>query len=263
MKKTITICFTNNKGGSGKSTTCSNVGAAMALAGKKVLLIDGDMQLNLSLSFFSEEEVLQMAAGKKNLYYAIGKQQDLTDYIIHTPYENLDLVPSSTLMSSIEYELFTKWQREFILRKCLSNIKESGVYDYILIDAPPTLGGWVMNILCASDKVLIPVEASPWGMFGLANMFDFLNEVKEIVPELDVLGIVVTKADTRKNYFHQTLETLREMQETYLFESYIRIDSTIEWAQDDSKPVVEFRKSCRSSKEYIALAQEVMEHAGR
>lgn len=180
MDKTMTICFTNNKGGSGKSTTCSNVGAAMAMAGKKVLLVDGDMQLNLSLSFFSEDEVLKMAAGEKNLYYAIGKQQDLTDFIVPTAYPNLDLIPSSTLMSSIEYELFTKWQREFILRKCLQKIKDSGVYDYILIDAPPTLGGWVMNILCASDRVIIPVEASPWGMFGLANMFDFLNDVKQI-----------------------------------------------------------------------------------
>lgn len=258
MNKTVTICFTNNKGGSGKSTTCSNVGAAMAQAGKKVLMIDGDMQLNLSLSFFSEEQVLDMAASEKNLYYAIGKQKDLTDYIVPTAYENLDLIPSSTLMSSIEYELFTKWQREFILKKCLQKIKESGVYDYILIDAPPTLGGWVMNILCASDKVLVPVEASPWGMFGLANMFDFLNEVKEIAPELEVLGIVITKADTRKSYFKQTLETLGEMEDMYLFESYIRVDSSIEWAQDSSVPVVEFKKSSRSAKEYKALAEEVM-----
>ena len=197
MGKTVTICFTNNKGGSGKSTTCSNLGAAMARAGKKVLLVDGDMQLNLSLAFFSEDWVLEHAQGENNLYYAIGKQADLTDYIVHTPYENLDLVPSSTLMSSIEYELFTKWQREFILRKCLQRIKDSEVYDYILIDAPPTLGGWVMNILCASDKVIIPVEASPWGMFGLANMFEFLNEVKQISPELEVAGIAVTKVDTR------------------------------------------------------------------
>ena len=263
MGNTVTICFANNKGGSGKSTSCSNVGAALAGMGKKVLMVDGDMQLNLSLSFFSEEEVLEMAAGEKNLYYAIGHQSDLSDFIVHTKYENLDLVPSSTLMSSVEYELFTKWQREFILRKCLQKVKDSGVYDYILIDAPPTLGGWVMNILCASDYVLVPVEASPWGMFGLANMFDFLNEVREIAPDLKVLGIVVTKADARKNYFKQTMETLKEMEGIYLFESFIRVDSSIEWSQDSSEPVVEFKKSSRSAKEYIALAEEVMNRVSR
>ena len=263
MKKTVTICFTNNKGGSGKSTTCSNVGAAMARAGKKVLLVDGDMQLNLSLSFFSEEKVLEMAAGEMNLYHAIGGQKDLTVYIVHTPYEGLDLIPSSTQMSSIEYELFTKWQREFILKKCLQKIKAAGTYDYILIDAPPTLGGWVMNILCASDRVLVPVEASPWGMFGLANMFDFLDEVKEIAPELQVLGIVITKADTRKAYFKQTLETLKDMDGIRLLDSVIRVDSSIEWAQDASAPVVEFKKSSRSAKEYTELAEEVMNRVSR
>ena len=263
MKKTVTICFTNNKGGSGKSTTCSNVGAAMARAGKKVLLVDGDMQLNLSLSFFSEEKVLEMAAGEMNLYHAIGGQKDLTDYIVHTTYEGLDLIPSSTQMSSIEYELFTKWQREFILKKCLQKIKAAGTYDYILIDAPPTLGGWVMNILCASDRVLVPVEASPWGMFGLANMFDFLDEVKEIAPELQVLGIVITKADTRKAYFKQTLETLKDIDGIRLLDSVIRVDSSIEWAQDASAPVVEFKKSSRSAKEYTELAEEVMDRVSR
>lgn len=263
MNKTTTICFTNNKGGSGKSTTCSNIGAAMARKGKKVLMIDGDMQLNLSLSFFSEDWVLDQAAGEKNLYHAIRNQQDLTDFIVHTPYENLDLIPSSTLMSSIEYELFTKWQREFILKKCLQKIKDSGVYDYILIDAPPTLGGWVMNILCASDQVVIPVEASPWGMFGLANMFDFLNEVKQITPDLQVAGIAVTKVDTRKNYFKQTMETLHELEEIYVFDSFVRVDSSVEWAQDNSAPVVEYKKSSRSAQEYTELAEEVMKRVSR
>ena len=263
MGKTVTICFTNNKGGSGKSTTCSNLGAAMARAGKKVLLVDGDMQLNLALAFFPEDWVLEHAQGEKNLYHAIGKQEDLTDYIVHTPYENLDLVPSSTLMSSIEYELFTKWQREFILRKCLQKIKDSEVYDYILIDAPPTLGGWVMNILCASDKVIIPVEASPWGMFGLANMFEFLNEVKQISPDLEVAGIAVTKVDTRKNYFKQTMETLHQLESIYVFEHVIRVDSSVEWSQDNSVPVVEYKKSSRSAKEYTELAEEVMNRVSR
>jgi chromosome partitioning protein len=259
VKDTKVLCFANNKGGSGKSTTCSNVGYALTLLGKRVLLVDGDMQLNLSLAFFNEEEVLEMAQSEKNLYYAIRQQKNLRDYVVRTAYDNLDLIPSSTLMSSIEYELFTKWQREFILKKGLEEIKKSGEYDYILIDAPPTLGGWVMNILCASDYIIIPVEASPWGLFGLANMFEFLNEVKEIAPDLSLLGIAITKVDTRKNYFKQTQATLQEMENIYLFQSCIRVDSSIEWAQENSKPVLAYKKSSRSAKEYLDLAKEVEE----
>ena len=111
MSTTKIICFANNKGGSGKSTTCSNVGCGLAELGHKVLMVDGDMQMNLSLAYFDEERVLEFASGGKNLYEAVKNQKDLKDYIIHTPFENLDLIPSSTLMSSIEYALFTKWQR--------------------------------------------------------------------------------------------------------------------------------------------------------
>ena len=120
-----------------------------------------------------------------------------------------------------------------------------------------------MNILCASDKVIIPVEASPWGMFGLANMFEFLNEVKQISPELEVSGIAVTKVDTRKNYFKQTMETLHELESIYVFEHVIRVDSSVEWSQDNSVPVVEYKKSSRSAKEYMELAEEVMNRVSR
>lgn len=257
MSETRVICFANNKGGSGKSTTCSNVGYGLTELGKKVLLIDGDMQMNLSLSLFDEEKVLEFAQSEKNLYEGIKRQDDLTDYIVSSPYENLDLIPSSTLMSSIEYELFTKWQREFILKKGLKHIVESGTYDYILIDAPPTLGGWVMNILCASDEVILPVEATPWGLFGLGNMFEFLEEVRQIAPELRLGGIVITKVDTRKNYFKQTLDTLKELDDVKVFDAYIRVDSGIEWSQDNNVPVIAYRKSSRSAGEYMELAKEI------
>ncbi len=257
--KTQVICFANNKGGSGKSTTCANVGYGLTQLGKKVLLIDGDMQLNLSLSFFSEDQVLEFAQGDKNLYYAVKNQKDLKGYIVHTPYENLDMIPSSTLMSSIEYELFTKWQREFILKKCLKSILDSEEYDYILIDAPPTLGGWVMNILCAADNVIIPVEATPWGLFGLGNMFEFLEQVQQIAPDLDVLGILVTKVDTRKNYFKQTFEVLHDLEDVHVFDTFIRVDSSVEWSQDNNMPIMAYRKSCRSAQEYMALTQEIID----
>ncbi|MCI8708039.1 MAG: ParA family protein [Dorea sp.] len=263
MGKTKVICFANNKGGSGKSTTCANVGCGLAGLGKKVLLIDGDMQLNLSLSYFPEEKVLEFARGEKNLYYAVKDQKDLKDYIIPTPYENIDLIPSSTLMSSVEYELFTKWQREFILRKGLRETVDSGKYDYILIDSPPTLGGWVMNVLCASDALIVPVEATPWGLFGLGNMFEFLEVVRPIAPELRMTGLVVTKVDARKNYFKQTLETLKELENVHVFDTYIRVDSTVEWSQDNNMPIMAYKKSSRSAKEYGALTEEIEKCARR
>lgn len=254
---TITICFTNNKGGSGKSTSCANLGYELAAAGRKVLLIDGDMQLNLSLSFFDEEKVLALADNEKNLYHAIRNKKDLKDYIIPTPYENLDLVPSSTLMSQVEYELFTMMQREYILKKCLHAVKEENRYDYVLIDAPPTLGTWVINILCASDYVIVPAEASPWGLFGLANMFDFLNELKDVT-DVQIMGVLITKVDGRKNYYRQTKEILESYEEIHVFETCIHVDSAVEWAQDASKPVAVYKKSTRSAEEFKKLAEEVL-----
>ncbi len=263
MSKTKIIAFANNKGGSGKTTTCSNVGCAMALSGKKVLLLDGDMQLNLTLSFFDEEKALEFSQNGKNIYTAIKEEKDLEEFIIPTGYDGLDIIPSTSLMSAVEFDLFTKWQREFILKKCIERVRARGYYDYILIDSPPTLGGWVMNIMCASDYIVIPVEASPWGLFGLANMFDFYNQVKNLAPNLEVLGIAITKADERKNYFKQTLETLGTLENARLFDNYIKVDSAVEWAQDNSKPVVAYKKSSRSAFEYTKLAKEIMRYADR
>ena len=263
MAKTVTIAFANNKGGSGKSTTCANVGYALSTLGKKVLLIDGDMQMNLTLSFFDDEASLEYAKSSTNLYRGIVEQRDLTDFVRPTEYEGLDLIPSSTLMSGIEFELFTKWQREFILRQGLEKIKESGKYDYILIDAPPTLGCWVMNIMCASDHLVIPVEASPWGLFGIANMFEFYEQVKRIAPQLNLLGIAITKANERKNYFKQTVDTLSSLENVRLFDTIIRVDSAVEWSQDVSKPVIAYKKTSRAAKEYMELAKEIKKYVTR
>ncbi len=263
MSKTKVIAFANNKGGSGKTTTCSNVGCALAAMGKKVLMIDGDMQLNLTLSYFDEEKALEFSQSGKNIYTAIKEEKDISEFIVETGYKGLDILPSTSLMSSVEFDLFTKWQREFIFKKCLEPVRARGYYDYILIDAPPTLGGWVMNVLCASDYVLIPVEASPWGLFGLANLFDFYNQVKLLSPNLKILGVAITKADERKKYFKQTLDILGNMEEVRLFKNYIRVDSAIEWSQDNSKPVVAYRKTSRSAVEYTKLTKEILEYVNR
>ena len=177
-------------------------------------------------------------------------------------YENLDLIPSSTLMSQIEYELFTMIQREYVLKKCLRSIYEKELYDYVLIDAPPTLGTWVINILCAADYVIVPVEASPWGLFGLANMFDFLNGISEMT-EAKIMGVLITKVDERKNYYKQTREILAGYDNINVFETFIHVDTSVEWAQDNSVPVSVYKKSTRSAKEFQQLAREVMDYGSR
>ena len=95
MSKTKVIAFANNKGGSGKTTTCSNVGCAMASLGKKVLMIDGDMQLNLTISYFDEEQALAFAESGKNIHSALKDERDLSDYIVETGIEGLDIIPST------------------------------------------------------------------------------------------------------------------------------------------------------------------------
>lgn len=256
-KTTKIIAFANNKGGSGKTTTCSNIGAALSESGKKVLLIDCDMQVNLTLSFFGEDETLGFSESGKNIYTALKEEKDLTDFIVKTAYNGLYIVPSSPLMSSAEYDLFTKMQREFVLKRCLKNVKESGEYDYVLIDAPPTLACLVTNILCASDFVIVPVEASPWGLFGLANVYEFVEKVRRISPALKIAGVAITKADARKNYLRQTIEILKRTDATRLFDTVIHTDSAVEWSQDDSRPVVFYKKNSRAATEYINLSKEI------
>ena len=100
-------------------------------------------------------------------------------------------------------------------------------------------------------------------MFGLANMFEFLEEVKNLNPALKLAGVVVTKVDARKNYFKQTMESLAELKDVNVFENVIHLDSSIEWAQDNSKPVGKYKRSSRSAKEYMNLAEEVINHVSR
>ncbi len=257
MKKTTTICFTNNKGGSGKSTVCANLGYELAQSDKKVLLIDGDMQMNLTLSYFDEEKVLAFAESGKTIYEAVTEKKSIADSIVHTTYEGIDMVPSSTLLSQVEFQLFTMMQREFVLKKCIREVKERVEYDYILIDAPPTLGNWVINILCASDQVIMPVEASPWGLFGLANMFDFLGSLKEIT-DTTLCGVLITKVDERKNYYRQTREVLESYEDIPVFDTVIHVDSAVEWAEDNSVPVAVYKKKTRSAVEFGKLAKELL-----
>ena len=244
------IAIANQKGGVAKTTTTHNLGAALAAAGKNVLLIDLDSQASLTISVGMEP--LEVP---KTIVDVLKKDGAPIRECVQKINDRMHIVTSIIDLAPMEMEMLSRASREKILDRALKPIKDS--YDYILIDAPPTLGGWVMNILCASDYVILPVEASPWGLFGLGNMFEFLDSVEEIAPDLKLGGIVITKVDTRKNYFKQTLETLQELDDVKVFDTYIRVDSGIEWSQDNNAPVIAYKKSSRSAKEYMELTREI------
>ena len=213
------ISVANNKGGSGKSTTCANLGAALAQAGRRVLLIDGDMQMNLSLSFFEEEEVLAFSEGIANLLGFLQGEAKAEEVIRSTRLEGLSVIPSTAKMSGLEGWMAGRRGSAQVLTKKLAAI--AGEYEVILIDAPPTLGQWTAAILAASDRVIIPVEAAPWGLFGRANLFDFLKNVQK-KSAVSVMGVLVTKVDERKNYYRQTMETLADLPDIPVLYAIVR-----------------------------------------
>lgn len=258
MMKTQVISFANNKGGSGKTTTCSNVAYCLAERGKKVLVMDCDMQMNLSLSFLNEDSVMGYDECDSNVFTMISGEKALKDIIVPTFYEGLDIAPSSIRLSRIEETLYGAGGDTEVLSRSLKDIKGKGKYDYILLDVPPTLGLWVRNILKVTDYVVIPVEASPYGLFGLANMVSYITETRGKNKKPDILGIVLTKVNVRKNYFKDTREFLKDMKDIHVFDTVIRNDSNIEWAQDNSKPVAAYRKSARSAVEYEDLTDEII-----
>ena len=258
---TKTICFANNKGGSGKSTTCSNVGAALAEMGKRVLLLDGDMQLNLSLSFFEEEQVLALAQSKDNLYYAMKDQKELSNYIISSNYENIDLIPSSTLMSSIEYELFTKWQRELILRKLLKDIKNSEKYDYILIDCPPSLSMLTVNAMTTAHSVLVPIQCEYYALEGLSQLIHTVNLVKErLNPELIMEGVVFTMYDSRTNLSLQVVENVKSNLKQKVYKTIIPRNIRLAEAPSYGKPICLYDAKSVGAESYMNLADEVLQN---
>lgn len=110
--------------------------------------------------------------------------------------------------------------------------------------------------------MIVPVEASPWGFFGLANMFDFLNRIQDVT-DAQIMGVLITKVDERKNYYRQAKEILEEYQEIHVFDTFIHVDSAVEWAQDASKPVAVYKKSTRSATEFKKLTEEVIGYGSR
>lgn len=208
-KKATVMAVVNQKGGTGKTTTCENLGVGLAMEGKKVLVVDTDPQasLTISLGYPMPDELpvtLSDLMGKVMTEKAIEPGEG----ILHHE-EGVDLVPANIELSGLEVSLVNTMSRETILRQYLDTVKQN--YDFILLDCMPSLGMLTVNALAAADTVLIPVQAQYLPAKGLEQLLQTISKVRrQINPKLKIEGILLTMVDSRTNYAKDISNLIRE-----------------------------------------------------
>lgn len=246
------IAVINQKGGVGKTTTVINVGASLAIAGKKVLLVDLDPQGNMSSGLGIDPAIVQ----ENNVYNALVGEKSLIQLATTTTLENLFVVPSNSDLAGAEIELVDVPRREFRLRDSLS--QEILDFDYVLIDCPPSLGLLTLNALCGSTSYLIPLQSEFFAMQGLTNILKTAGLVRDhFNPALEEEGILVTMFDSRSNLSKQVYNELKEFAGHRLFANVIPRRVRLAESTSHGLPGVIYDPTCLASRSYQAVAEEL------
>ena len=209
MSKATVMAVVNQKGGTGKTTTCENLGIGLAMKGKKVLLVDTDPQASLTICL-GHPVPDQLSPTLSDMMGKILLEQPIApgEGILHHP-EGVDLMPANIELSGLEVSLVNAMSRETILRQYLDTVKQN--YDFILLDCMPSLGMLTVNALAAADNVLIPVQAAYLPAKGLEQLLQTINKVRrQINPKLKIEGILLTMVDSRTNYSKEISSLIRE-----------------------------------------------------
>lgn len=248
------IAFTNQKGGVGKTTTCVNMSTYMALMGKKVLLIDIDPQGNATSGLGQDK-----AGDVKSIYDVISGNVDVVDAVQKTEIQGLDIIPANIDLAGVEVEIVYMKDRENIIKKILSKVKNS--YDYITIDCPPSLGLLTVNALTASDGVIIPIQCEFFALEGLSQLMNTIRLVKKtnLNPTLTVEGVVLTMRDTRSNLGRQVAEEIGKFFGSSVFNTTIPRNVRLAEAPSYGKPIYLYDKSCSGSIAYLKLTEEYLD----
>lgn len=242
----MVISVVNHKGGVGKTTTALNLGKALALEGKKVLLIDLDPQANLSQASGVEN-------AEESIYKALCESKDLP--IVHLD-EKLHIIPAEVDLVEAEVRLQADVNGYFRLRSLLKNILPK--YDFILIDCPPSLGILTLNALIASQKAIVIVQAEYLAVKGLQTIFDLITKLREnLNPSIEILGMLLTQLN-HTIFRKEIAETVRNIYEEKVFETGIRQNITLAEATSAGQDVFSFDKNSAGAKDYKALALEIL-----
>lgn len=246
------ISFVNQKGGVAKTTSCVNIGASLADQGKTVLLIDLDAQGSLSTS-----TGLREIGADELTTYEVLKGADIKE-ATRTLSEGLSVLPTDIRLSGAEIELSSVPGREFLLREALSEFES--VFDYALIDCPPSLGVLTLIALTASDGVIVPVKADYLALKGMSQLVDVINVVKRRMnPGLEIVGVIATFFNSRRNLDQQIVDQIETFFPGKLFETKISQNTALAEAPSQGKNIFEYDSRSKGAQQYRTLAEELIE----
>ena len=244
------IVFVNQKGGVGKTTSCINIGAYIALAGKKVLLVDFDSQGNMSSG-------VGVSKDKPTIYELLANQVTAEQAIKHTPVEGLDAISASIDLSGAAIELVEQENREFFLKNVLDPLKE--IYDYVLIDCPPSLGLLTLNGLAAADQVLVPMQCEYFALEGMTLLLDSVKKVQESInPNLVIGGIFFTMFDSRTRLAQDVVMQVKTYFKDVVYNTIIPRNIRLSEAPSRGLPICNYDPECAGAKSYKKLAEEIL-----
>ena len=250
------VAVANQKGGVGKTTTAVNLAACLGRLGKKTLLVDTDAQGNATSGVGVDKRGVSTS-----IYEIIIEGADLKSAILETSFDNLYVVPSNINLAGAEIELVSSDRREYRLKDAFCRAKDE--FDFIICDCPPSLGLITLNVLTASDSVLLPIQCEYYALEGLSRLVDTMKRVKKgLNPELELEGVLLTMFDGRTNLGSSVVQEVKKFFPQKVYRSVIARNVRLSEAPGFGEPIIYFDKASKGAFCYMEFAQEFLRGNG-